>query len=490
MFDAGVALPVEEASYFVNSSNQVLILHSTAAKSLGTDLVQLINSRSETPIAAIEIGQLLGQISLDPQGVVVSSDRVLDDNGAGLIIFTSGTTGRPKGAVWSRGVIREAARSFMDQYGITSDDVILHVLPVHHATGITITLTPFLIAGACIEFRSGSFNAEWVWNRWRQGGLTYFSGVPTIYLRMMRFFVQHIQPLSQETVVEYEKGANQFSGMFCGTSSLPAPVQQFWTSLRNGKAMLTRYGGTEFGAVLTVPLYDEGVPIGSVGKPMPGMDVKLSNGDEGEVLIKSPVMFSKLVLFFSYQDQVSNTIRYVADPEATRDCHDEEGYFKTGDIARIEGGNYFIMGRASVDIIKSGGYKISALDIERECLGLPYVEEVMCIGVEDEEFGQRVAAAVKLRHDQDIYDFRISPDGSQFGRRLTIHDLRRDLRGRLAGYKLPTLLRVLDSELPKTASGKVQKKMLGPQLFPYPGWDRHPEIQVWINSKVEFIAKL
>lgn len=172
--------------------------------------------------------------------------------------------------------------------------------------------------------------------------------------------------------------------------------------------------------------------------------------------------------------------------EATRNAHDEDGYFKTGDIARREDDNYFIMGRASVDIIKSGGYKISALDIERECLGLPYVEEVMCVGVEDEEFGQRVAAAMKLREDQSSYACRSNQDGRQ----LTIDDLRRDLRGRLAGYKLPTLLRVLDAELPKTASGKVQKKLSGHQLFPSPGWENLPEIQAWRNPKVKVMAKL
>lgn len=174
------------------------------------------------------------------------------------------------------------------------------------------------------------------------------------------------------------------------------------------------------------------------------------------------------------------------DSEATKNSHDEEGYFKTGDIAKRQGGNYFIMGRASVDIIKSGGYKISALDIERECLGLPYIEEVICIGVADEEFGQRVAVAVKLREDQNI--FASAP--GQKGRQLTIDALRKDLRGRLAGYKLPTLLRLLYTELPKTASGKVQKKLLGPQFFPYPGWDRVSEIQIWRPNKLEYSSKL
>lgn len=123
-----------------------------------------------------------------------------------------------------------------------------------------------------------------------------------------------------------------------------------------------------------------------------------------------------------------------------------------------------------MDIIKSGGYKISAIDVERELLGLPYVSEAMVVGVEDEEFGQRVAAVVTLRDDQVTYST---------SRRLKIDDLRSDLRKTLVGYKMPTLLRVLDGELPKGQTGKVLKKILGPELFPYPGWQSYPEIQMW-----------
>ena len=293
---AGVVLPVEEALYFVKASRQVMILYSSAARSLGTSVEHFINEENKMSIDSMEIAPHLSQISILPKDIVISSDRFLNDNGAGLIIFTSGTTGPPKGAVWPRGVIREAAKSVMDQYELNCHDVILHVLPVHHATGITMTLTPFLMAGACIEFRSGSFSAEWMWHRWRDGGLTYFSGVPTIYLRMMRFFVQFISCLPEDQVMEFVRGANQFRGMLCGTSALPAPVQEFWTKLRNGESILTRYGGTEFGAVYKVPLGDKSIPIGSVGKVILGMDIKLSNGEEGEVLVKSPTMFSKLVL--------------------------------------------------------------------------------------------------------------------------------------------------------------------------------------------------
>jgi acyl-CoA synthetase (AMP-forming)/AMP-acid ligase II len=157
--------------------------------------------------------------------------------------------------------------------------------------------------------------------------------------------------------------------------------------------------------------------------------------------------------------------RYLNDPSATAAAHDNEGYFITGDIARREGNNYFILGRASIDIIKSGGYKLSALDIEREILGLDYISEVMVVGVEDDEFGQRVAAAVTLKEG-------MLKEG------LSLERLRRDLRERLAGYKMPTALRVLEREIPKSGTGKVQKKILGPRYFG-DGYRRDTAVQVW-----------
>ena len=144
------------------------------------------------------------------------------------------------------------------------------------------------------------------------------------------------------------------------------------------------------------------------------------------------------------------------------------------------------MGRASLDIIKSGGYKISALDIEREVLGLPYISEVMVVGVADDEFGQRVAAVVTLRDDQDVY----STKDDIASKKLSLDQLRKDLRGRISGYKLPTLLRVMSGDLPKGQIGKVLKKKLGPELFPCPGWETDAEVQVWRSKKIEVMARL
>jgi len=178
--------------------------------------------------------------------------------------------------------------------------------------------------------------------------------------------------------------------------------------------------------------------------------------------------------------------KYLYDPEATAKAHDEDGYFRTGDIARREGKYYWIIGRASLDIIKSGGYKISALDIERELLGLPYIAEAMVVGVADHEFGQRVAALISLQEDE-LTDTFVDTHGNT-KHKLTIENLRRDLRDKMVGYKLPTLLRVVSGELPKTATGKVQKKLLGPQFFPA---DHHTcsDVQQWVIPP-KLLAKL
>ncbi|KAJ9616417.1 hypothetical protein H2200_000135 [Cladophialophora chaetospira] len=444
-------LPAKEAAYYATKSRASAVLVAQHSVKLARDLEAEVRKVQNDSFCAIQITPHLMQLSLDPSQIQISSDAYFDLNKSGLVIFTSGTTGPPKGGVKRRGFFYDVASSFSDQHGIKEGDVVLHVLPVHHATGVTVTLIPFLYSGGCIEFRSGGFNVEWMWERIRQGKLAFFSGVPTIYMRLMAYYEKRLSSLPAAELQPYVEGVNEFKALLCGTSALPRPLQQKWTKLREGRAILTRYGGTEFANAFTVTPWAEGVPDGSVGEKAPGVDMKLSEGDEGEILTRSPLMFSK----------------YLFDPEATKNALDTDGYFKTGDIARREGKHYFILGRASIDIMKSGGYKISALDIEREILGLDYVSEVMVVGVEDEEFGQRVAAAIVLQPN-------VLPDEG-----LTLDKLRRDLRTTLAGYKMPTLLRLV-SELRKNATGKVIKKVLVKELFPPEG---HPDIQRWDFGK-------
>ena len=350
------------------------------------------------------------------------------------------------------------------QLRIERFDTGLHLLPVHHATGIWIAFFPFLQTGACIEFKPGAFDPQWTWDRFRRGGLTHFAGVPTIFMRMMRYYQAHLAPLPVAERSPYDDSLSQFKLLTCGTSALPKPLDDFWAGLMRDRRICQRYGATETGVVLYMPLASHGnVPSGTAGKTAHGIDIQLTEGNEGEIYAKSWYMFRG----------------YLDDPVATSNAHDARGYFKTGDVARREGDYYFIVGRASIDIIKSGGYKISALDIEREILSLPYINEAMVVGVADDEFGQRVGAAVTLRSDPAAQDFYRTH--ARTPHELQIEDLRRDLRGQLAGYKLPTLLRVVHGEIPKSGTGKVVKKSLGPTYFPA-DYETDVKVQVWRSA--------
>ncbi|ETI22882.1 hypothetical protein G647_04676 [Cladophialophora carrionii CBS 160.54] len=452
--------PIDELVYFITKSQQVAVLGSSAVKDTAKRA-----GRQAGNVTTIDI---LSHLPKSPRfralDIALSSDPPQDDRAPGIVIFTSGTTGRPKAVVHRRTYTHETATSIGEGYDLGHEDVLLHLLPVHHTTGLGTSFFPFLCAGACIEFGGGgSFDAEWVWDRFLQGGLTVFSAVPTIFMRLKWDFEHRIAKLPPSEVARFVTAANQFRLLLSGSSALQDNVQQFWTELRAGTPILTRYGATEFPGCLKVPLdaNHKLLSKGCVGLPVPGVELKLSEGTQGELLVKSPYMFAK----------------YLYDAEATKHAHDEDGWFKTGDIARRDGDFYTIVGRASVDIIKSGGYKISATDIERECLNLPYVQEAMVVGVSDEEFGQRVGAVIAVK-----------PQAAK----LTLQQLRADLRHSLAGYKLPTILRVVKGELPKGVTGKVQKKALGPELIPSPGYELLPEIQVWRRSKqgVQLQARL
>ena len=306
-------LPVKEATYFAAKCQAQAVLVADRCIKLGDELQQVMQKEgSSPPFRSVRIRPYLMQKCLKPSEFEVSSDTYSDLNQSAYVIFTSGTTGKPKGAVKRRGFLYDVASQFSDQHGIREGDHVLHVLPVHHATGITVTLLPFLWSGGHIEFRSGGFDQAWTWERIRRADLDFFSGVPTIYMRLMQYYEQKLVHLPHAQ--EYAAGASHIRVMLCGTSALPRPLQHKWTNLRGGKHICTRYGGTEFGNVFTVTPWMKDVPDGSVGMKGPGIDFKLSNGDEGEILVKTPLMFSK----------------YLFDAEGTKNVLTEDGYFKTG----------------------------------------------------------------------------------------------------------------------------------------------------------------
>lgn len=453
--------PVHEATYYVNKAKSVAVVVSDSAIGLGEELAAEIRRTTNPDFTCIPVSHGLGEGYRPATSFVLSSSGYRDMNSPGVIIFTSGTSGPPKGALLPLSAITDGSLSFAEQMRVRETDTLQHLLPVHHATGIWVSFFPFLLTGACIEFKSGSFSPEWTWNRWRKGGITHFSGVPTIYMRMMRYWQEKLSKLPAEERDSFRQAPGGFRFALCGTSALPKPIDDFWTEIMNGKRIKQRYGSSEQGVIFNMPFEDDdNTPDGSTGTASLGVDVVLSEGNEGEVRTRSPYMFSK----------------YVHDPDATKAAFDDQGYFMSGDMAIKKGKDYFITGRASVDILKSGGYKISALDIEREILALPYVNEVMVVGVPDDEFGQRVGAVLSLSESEVAQEY-FSKHRRTLGQ-LKLDDLRLDLRGRLAGYKLPTLLRVIEGELPKSATNKVVKKVLNPVYFPANYADL-PEVQKW-----------
>ena len=142
---------------------------------LGTGLQEAMRHNGNNAFKAVTIRPHIMHRCLRPEQFQISSDRYMDLNKPGFVLFTSATTGPPKGAVRRRGALYEVATQFSDQHGIREGDTVLHTLPVHHATGITVTLLPFLWSGGCIEFRSGGFDTAWTWERIRQADLDFFS---------------------------------------------------------------------------------------------------------------------------------------------------------------------------------------------------------------------------------------------------------------------------------------------------------------------------
>ncbi|CAI5645263.1 unnamed protein product [Oreochromis niloticus] len=274
-----------------------------------------------------------------------------------------------------------------------------------------------------------------------------FMAVPTIYSKLIQYYDQHF---TQPHVKDFVKAVckERIRLMVSGSAALPLPTLQRWEEI-TGHTLLERYGMTEIGMALSNPLKGPRVP-GAVGLPLPGVEVRIVmnntinttivegthketqvraglEGKEGELLVRGPSVFKE----------------YFNKPQETRESFTDDGWFKTGDTAVYEDGVYWIMGRTSVDIIKSGGYKISALDVERHLLAHPDITDVAVIGAPDATWGQKVTAVVQLKR----------------GKSMTLPELKTWAREHMAPYNIPTGLVVVE-EMPRNQMGKVNKKDL------------------------------
>lgn len=345
----------------------------------------------------------------------------VDDARASMMLYTSGTTGRPKGVVHTHASLAAQMRGMAETWEWAPTDRILCTLPLHHVHGIVNVVTTALWSGARCDILP-AFDAAAVWSRLAAGELTLFMAVPTIYLRLAHTY----DNADAATRARWSAGAARLRLMVSGSAALPVPTLERWRAI-TGHTLLERYGMTEIGMALGNPMHDR--RPGHVGVPFPGVDVRLvdergrdvHNGQPGEILVRGPNVFRE----------------YWRRPDATRDAF-VDGWFRTGDVAVVDDGSHRILGRASVDMIKTGGELVSALEVEAVLREHPAVVDCAVVGVADGQWGERVCAAV------------VTTDARALG------DLRAWAKERLAPYKAPRDVLVVD-DLPRNAMGKVVK---------------------------------
>jgi malonyl-CoA/methylmalonyl-CoA synthetase len=412
----GIAVPLAlshpgpELAYTIGDADAAIVVSDPASASLLGSLASEANARYATTV------ELLGGAP-GPLPDIAEQRRA-------LIVYTSGTTGKPKGVVTTHANLRAQITALIEAWEWTEDDRILLVLPLHHVHGIVNVVLCALWAGAACAMLP-RFDADETWSRIASGRLTVFMAVPTIYRRLIVAW----QAASPERRAAMSEGCRQMRVMISGSAALPVATLEEWRRI-SGHTLLERYGMTELGMALANPLHGRRRP-GYVGVPLPGVDLRLVNETgipvpaetPGEIEVRGPNVF----------------LEYWRRPEATQDAF-RDGWFRTGDTAVLEDGSYRILGRSSVDIIKTGGFKVSALEVEEELRIHPAIAECAVVGVLDPDWGERICVAVEL--------------GA--GAELSLEELQHWAKQRLAPYKVPRSLRCV-SALPRNAMGKCVK---------------------------------
>jgi len=413
----GVAVPLAishppaELDYVIHDSGASVVVSDPASAAMLMPLAKAARARFLTTTTALASS-------------MADDLPHLGSNRRAMIIYTSGTTGRPKGAVSTHQNIGAQIAALVDAWRWTPADRLLLTLPLHHVHGIINGLGSALAVRATCEILP-VFDAERVWDRLASGEITVFTAVPTIYNRLIASW----NAAPPEVQRARSDGARGLRLMMSGSAALPVQTLERWREI-TGHTLLERYGMTELGMALSNPLAGERRP-GYVGQPLPGVDIRLvdedgrdvGEGTPGELEVRGPAV----------------CLEYWQRPDDTRDAF-RDGWFRTGDVAVWENGSFRLLGRSNVDIIKTGGFKVSALEIEEILRTHPAIAECAVVGVHDEDWGERVSAAVELRT----------------GATLSLDELQQWAKVQLAPYKVPRALQAVPA-LPRNAMGKVVK---------------------------------
>jgi len=344
-----------------------------------------------------------------------------------LIVYTSGTTGPPKGAVLPRRAIAANLDALAEAWEWTAADTVAHALPLFHVHGLVLaTLGPIRLGGC--SWHLGRFDPAAVASA-LAGDATVLFAVPTMYHRLAD---------AAERSAAVAGGLGSARLLVSGSAALPA-VEHERIARLTGRQIVERYGMTETLMIASARVSGER-RAGSVGTPLPGVEVRLVD-DHGHELpgtdrdAMGEVQVRGSNLFLGYLDR----------PDATAEAFTADGFFRTGDLGVWEpDGGLRLLGRRSVDLIKTGGFKVGAGEVEQALLEHPAVAEAAVAGVPDPDLGERIVAWVVLR-----------PAAQPDVKELTGH-----VASLIAGHKRPREVRFVDA-LPRNAMGKVEKAKLG-----------------------------
>jgi len=423
-----LAYPPDELKYFLEDSGAKLFF-------------ALDSSKEKIETILPELPDLQECIYLDPSRPEEFQSLIFDldtdfatntqiyptsaDNDTAVIIYTSDTTGRPKGAEITHGNLISNLGALHKTWGWESDDILLHVLPIFHVHGLFVALHGALHAGASTKMMR-AFDPQRTLEMLSRGECTVFMAVPTIHKRLLdvpnasRFDLSKVRLITS------------------GSDRLP---DDLFTGYQKtfGYTLLERYGMTETGMNCSNPLNGER-RIGSVGHPLPGVDLRIVDSETGEILpdgeigdvqLRGPNVFK----------------RYWRQPEKTSESFTTDGWFKTGDLGFRESDGYFTLCGRSKDLIISGGLNVYPPEVERVLIEHPAVNSCAVIGCPDAEWGEKVAAVVVLKG----------------GKSATHEELIRFCREKLAPYKSPKSVIFADL-LPRNAMGKIQKAQLRKEM--------------------------
>ncbi|HUN94612.1 MAG TPA: malonyl-CoA synthase [Bradyrhizobium sp.] len=363
-----------------------------------------------------------GKGSLTDAAAKASTDfatvaRANDDLAA--ILYTSGTTGRSKGAMLTHDNLASNSLSLVDYWRFTDKDVLIHALPIYHTHGLFVASNVTLFARGSMIFLP-KFDADLIIKLMARA--TVMMGVPTFYTRLL-----HNPALNREN-------AKHMRLFISGSAPLLADTHREWQA-RTGHAVLERYGMTETNMNTSNPYDGERVP-GAVGFPLPGVSIRVTDPETGKELARETIGMIEV--------KGSNVFKgYWRMPEKTKAEFRDDGFFITGDLGKIDDKGYVhIVGRGK-DLVISGGFNVYPKEIESEIDAMPGVVESAVIGVPHEDFGEGVTAVLVCSKGADVSEASVLAA----------------LEGRLAKFKMPKRVFVVD-ELPRNAMGKVQKNIL------------------------------